>query len=73
MESCQAQQVLTENEVQDVISIPISKLAGADSTIWALHDIGNYSVKRGYHKAWNDYIASRPDWPSSSTVPGPSF
>lgn len=43
------------------------------TTIWALHDSGNYSVKRGYHKAWNDYIASRPDRPSSSTVPGPSF
>ncbi|KAF7123675.1 hypothetical protein RHSIM_Rhsim12G0010300 [Rhododendron simsii] len=65
--------VLSEAEVQAVISIPISKIGGEDSIIWTLHASGNYTVKRGYRKAWNDYIASKPDRPSSSTVPAGFF
>ncbi|KAG5556480.1 hypothetical protein RHGRI_006924 [Rhododendron griersonianum] len=66
-------QVLSEEEVQAVANIPISKLGGADSIIWGLHPSGKYTVKRGYHKAWSDYIDSKPERPSTSTVPGPSF
>ncbi|KAI8554339.1 hypothetical protein RHMOL_Rhmol05G0091000 [Rhododendron molle] len=47
-------QVLSEEEVQAVANIPISKLGGADSIIWGLHPSGKYTVKRGYHKAWAD-------------------
>ncbi|XP_058208130.1 uncharacterized protein LOC131321141 [Rhododendron vialii] len=66
-------QVLSEEKVQAVANIPISKLGGADSVVWGLHPSGKYIVKRGYHKAWSDYIVSKPERPSMSNVPGPSF
>ncbi|KAF7140294.1 hypothetical protein RHSIM_Rhsim06G0103400 [Rhododendron simsii] len=66
-------QVLSEEEIQAVTNIPISKLGGADAVIWGLHPSGKYTVKRGYHKAWSDYIISKPERPSTSNVPGPSF
>ncbi|KAF7121048.1 hypothetical protein RHSIM_Rhsim13G0004500 [Rhododendron simsii] len=62
-------QVLSEEEIQAVTNIPISKLGGADAVIWGLHPSGKYTVKRGYHKAWSDYIVSKPERPSTSNVP----
>ncbi|KAI8534347.1 hypothetical protein RHMOL_Rhmol10G0083000 [Rhododendron molle] len=62
-----------KKKVQAVANIPISKRGGADSIVWGLHSSGKYTVKRGYHKAWSDYIDSKPERPSTSNVPGPSF
>ncbi|KAF7152185.1 hypothetical protein RHSIM_Rhsim01G0064200 [Rhododendron simsii] len=62
-------QVLSEEEIQVVANIPISKLGGADSVVWGLHPSGKYTVKRGYHKAWSNYIVSKPECPSTSNSP----
>ncbi|KAF7128124.1 hypothetical protein RHSIM_Rhsim11G0009800 [Rhododendron simsii] len=66
-------QVLTTEEVQAVTYIPLSIMGDADSIVWGLHPSGKYTVKRGYQKAWSNYISSKPERPSSSTVPEPSF
>ncbi|KAF7150780.1 hypothetical protein RHSIM_Rhsim02G0101300 [Rhododendron simsii] len=62
-------QVLSEEEVQAVANISISKLGGAYAIVWGLHSSGKYRVKRAYPKAWTDYIDSKPEHPSTSIVP----
>lgn len=66
-------QVPSEEEILVVLIIPISKIDEKDSLIWTSTSNGKYSVKRGYHKAWEEVILLKPLVASLSLNTPPTF
>lgn len=61
-------QIVTKEELQEIVSIPIFQFKWGDSLVWHHTKNGNYSVETGYHLAFQAF-SPQTNGPSSSFTP----
>ncbi|XP_058202998.1 uncharacterized protein LOC131317467 [Rhododendron vialii] len=61
-------QIVTKEELQEIVSIPTSQFKRGDSLVWHHTKNGNYSIKTGYHLAFQA-LSPQANGPYSSFTP----
>ena len=59
-------EIINEDQVQDIMAIPICRTGGKDRMIWPLTRDGKYAVKNGYHSLKNEEVDLRKNKSSGS-------